>query len=406
LRSFDTEKALAWARALSFPRLVGKPDEVRARRWLTDELTALGLVPRNDEFRFFPVLSWGILKLLLVAGLVMLLAHRALLSTTPWLGALGGVAMPLVARTLWRRYRGAASEMLADHRTDHPILAAMIPAAGWQLRSGNIIADLPARGPIRRRVVLSAHTDSKSQNMSIVTRAICSVLFAVAVFLLPLFTLPGAIWPGWLTGVTGAFWWTFWLLGVFAAIVLLTLKVTDESPGALDNAGSVGLLVEIGRQLKNEPLDGVAVRLLFTGAEELGLAGAYRYVATLGEEPEWRDAIHLNFEAAGGGEKIWLATGSGPGKTESETAVKLAERACALAGAPARRLNRLVGAEADHIPLIEAGLTAVTFMFHGPKGTTIHTAADKPELLGSDSMALAGKITLESLGILEKEAKY
>ena len=407
MRTFDPEKALAWARALSFPRLVGTPGEIQGRDFIRRALGEIGLESRESPFRFYPALSFGILKFLIGVGLLLLVAQRILLSTTPRLGVLAGLAIPLVARALWRRYRRASAEKLEDRRADYPLLGAFAANAGWQLRSANLIADLPVRGEIRRRVVLSGHTDTKSQNMSIVTRGICSILLAIGLYLLPLLLTPGVFWPGYLTGALGTVWWVLWLLAVISALILLTMKVTNESPGAMDNAGSCALLLETARNLVAEPPEGVAVRVLFTGGEELGLAGAYHYARTLVDEPHWRDAVHLNYEGVGGASKLLLATGSGPGKqteNEAERALQLAEAACRRAGHRARRLARLVGGEADHIPLLEAGLAAVTFMFSGKKGVNVHTAGDRPELLTAPDFDVAGQITLAAIEILEEEA--
>ncbi|MDP8224172.1 MAG: M28 family peptidase [Candidatus Lernaella stagnicola] len=405
MRKFNAKRAVDYARRLSFPRLVGTPAEPEARRIVQNWLAELGLQPKEDAFHFFPMLPFGMLRVLLGAGLLLLIIHRLLLSSVPWFGALFGLVLPLVARKLWARYRRAAAEKLYDRRAEHPFVAAVTPGAGWQLRSSNIVADLPCRGEPVERLVLSAHTDSKSQNMSIVTRAVCSILFTLGVFVLPLATTPALFWPAWLLGLPGVIWWTFWALAVLSGVVLLTLKVANESPGAVDNAGACGVLMETAQALVADPPAGVAVRVLFTGAEELGLAGGYHYVRGLAEEPEWREATYLNFEGVGLGTKIWLATGTGPDKLRqaaAERAVEFAEQVSAAAGVKTKRLGRLVGGEADHIPLVEAGLAAVTLMFSGPNGTKIHTAGDRPELIQESSLAAAGEIVLAAIRRLEK----
>jgi Zn-dependent M28 family amino/carboxypeptidase len=258
---------------------------------------------------------------------------------------------------------------------------------------------------VRRRLVLSAHTDSKSQNISIVTRAVCALLFTAGVFVLPIATAPAAIWPGWLHGFSGGLWWTVWLLAMCAGLVLAAMKVENRSPGALDDAGACGVLLEVARVLCEQPPKGVAVRVLLTGAEELGLAGGYHYVRQLRDDPAWREAYYLNLEGVGEGRKIWLTTGTGPDRAADQAAAKtleLAEASCQEHGIAPRRLSRLVGGEADHIPMIEAGLAAVTLMFAGPHGTRIHTSGDGPELLRPDGLELAGRVVLSAVRRLEE----
>lgn len=408
MRSFDAARAISDAREMSFPRLVGTPDEIRVRELVVDKLKQIGLQVKQFPFQFYPAMPFGILRHVLLIGAVLLTIHRILLSLTPRWGAVLGLALPLVARVLWNQYRTAAARKLEDLTAEHPIQARLIPHAHTVLRSANIVADLPVDGEVNKRLVLSAHTDSKSQNMSIVTRAVCAIYFALGVFILPVLTLPGAIWPGWLTGTSGVVWWVLFALALLGALILLTLQVGNESPGAVDNAGSCALLLETARALSENPPQGVAVRVLLTGAEEMGLAGGYAYAQDAIKDPDWREAVHLNFEAVGLGNKLFITSESGPTGSHARTAqaaTELTQTACRGVGVKPRKLGKLIGGEADHIPLVEAGLSAVTLMFTGAGGTVVHTKNDKPELVREDSMALAGKIVLAAVAHLEEKKK-
>ncbi len=406
MRTFVAENAATWAKAISYPRLVGTPAEVEARGCLRATLEGMGLSVKETPFYFYPVLAFGILKNVLACGAFLLLIHRILLSHLPRFGAALGLLLPLVANRLWQTYRRTASQKLEDRSADYPWHRIFIPNAGVMMRSANLIADLPVRGPIRQRLVFSAHTDSKSQNISIVTRAVLSILFVIGAFLLPFAVAPAIFWPGWLHGFPGTIWWVFWALAEIGAVILYFMKVTNESPGALDDAGACGVLLETARAVAADPPEGVAVRILLTGAEELGLAGAYHYAKTIDESPEWKTALHLNYEGAGEGTRLWLATGTGPSKNAvdpSAPAVELAERAAREAGLNPKRLGRLVGGEADHIPLLEAGLSAVTLMFSGSHGTLIHTSGDRPELIDAAAMDAPGRIALAAVRMLEEK---
>ena len=406
MRKFDAPDAVRMAQSISFPRLVGGSGEVRGREKIKEMMSQAGLQVDEQPFVFYPGLAWGILRNLLFTGLALLLAYRFLLSHAPRWGALLGLAVPIIAKQLWAAYRRASAEKLEDKSGAHPIHARFIANARMQLQSANLVADLPYAGPIRHHLVLSAHTDTKSQNMSIVTRATMSILFGFGVFLLPIVTLPGLIWPAWLIGFTGAIWWTLWLLAVAGGVVLSTLKVRDESAGALDDAGACGLLLGTAKSLMADPPQGVAVRLVFTGAEELGLAGGYAYARQAIADPDWKKALHLNFEGVGGGSRVWLTTGTGPVKTGAGSkadAMALAVKACFAAGIEPKKLSRIIGGEADHIPLVEAGLSALTLMFAGKGGLAVHTAGDRPELIKEQHMNMAGKIALAAVNLLEEQ---
>ncbi len=403
MRSFDAARAVADGRELSFPRLVGTPDEVRARELIKNKLLDIDLAVEERPFSFYPALAFGILKNMIGVGVALLIVQALVLAAWPRLGALAGLALPLIARRLWATYRRAAAHMLEDRSDEYRRHTALIRHARASLHSANLVADLPHAGEIKHRVVLSAHTDTKSQNMSIVVRIVCSLLFALGVFVLPIALLPAAVWPVWLAA-GGWLWKIVWLAALVGGIVLLTLTVENRSPGATDDAGSCAVMLETARALAADPPRGVAVRLVFTGAEELGLAGGLALAREMAADPEWKNATFLNLEGVGGASKLWLATGAGPTGNQTATAaraVELAKAAAADAGVTAKTLSRIVGGEADHIPLLEAGLSAVTLMFHGDYSRKVHTAGDAPDLLREQHMATAGRILLAAIARLE-----
>jgi hypothetical protein len=124
----------------------------------------------------------------------------------------------------------------------------------------NLIAHRPSgRQPVRPSVWLVAHYDSKGQPVSMLVRLIGFVSLLIGLVWIPFAggeTLP--IVP----------------LAVGFAI-LLQNRVTDKSPGALDNATA---LVTVFMTLDQLPRD-AAVGVVFPDAEEYGLVGA-RALAT------------------------------------------------------------------------------------------------------------------------------
>jgi peptidase M28-like protein len=151
------------------------------------------------------------------------------------LGARGYVAME-------HRFRARPSRWLAGARaTDAVTLIGVRP---------------------RTRVAtwLVAHSDAKGQPLSMLARLGAAALLplgAVAALLVP--------WLG---------------LAALAGVALLALnRVTDRSPGAVDNATGLVTVLAI---LDRLPADG-SVGVIFTDAEELGLAGAR---ALVGERPQ------------------------------------------------------------------------------------------------------------------------
>lgn len=74
------------------------------------------------------------------------------------------------------------------------------------------------------------------------------------------------------------------------------LDSVPEGPGINDNGSGVAAVLETARQLGNSPHVHNAVRVAFWGAEELGLIGSHKYVASLDVDALKDIALYLNFD--------------------------------------------------------------------------------------------------------------
>ncbi len=82
-----------------------------------------------------------------------------------------------------------------------------------------------------------------------------------------------------------------------AALVLSTMKSGNRSPGGVDNAGSVAIVLAAAERLIGELPDDIELIVLSTGAEEDHMIGAMRWLDTNAEyarfagvlpQPRWR----------------------------------------------------------------------------------------------------------------------
>lgn len=127
----------------------------------------------------------------------------------------------------------------------------------------NLIAVRP-----RTRIAtwLTAHYDSKGQPLSMASRLVAAGLAVLGLLDLasvPLRALLGGFNPGTVDAVLG-------VAGLVGAVLLVTNRATDSSPGAVDNgAGIVTVLAAVDAL---PPDTGVGV--IFADAEEYGLVGA------------------------------------------------------------------------------------------------------------------------------------
>jgi hypothetical protein len=164
---------------------------------------------------------------------------------------------------------------------------------------------LPPLGEVRRKVVLVAHLDSHravwlfANDILVKFYALSSQVGLYGVAAAPVFyalaELTNLPWIGYLGGVVALVHFIGWFTG-------MTADLGMYSPGANDNASSVGTLLGLAEHLQRQPLQHTEVWLAFTGCEETGCDGMRVLLAEHG--PQLKDAIFIDFELVGIGEHL------------------------------------------------------------------------------------------------------
>ncbi len=227
------------------PRFAGSAAEAEAREWCRLELERSGFSVTEEPFAYSEAIGrWAVPAIAGAMGLALGLAGLA------WrAGDAGGWVTWLVAGF------GLALGAVGWWASRHGVLA--FP---WFRRDGvNLVA---TRGS--PSLWLVAHLDSKSQPVpTLVRAALLLVLGASAVATL-------------IIGVTGraADGWVVPLAGAVSGICLSFVTVGNESAGARDNASGVAAVLAAASALPAP----VALGIVVTSAEELGLAGARAWV--------------------------------------------------------------------------------------------------------------------------------
>jgi hypothetical protein len=238
--------------------------------------------------------------------------------------------------------------------------------------------------------MLVAHWDSKSQAIPLWARMVCITVAGAAGALFGVLSLVRVVLPG----VT-SFAALAGLLALLAALPVLYVYLTgsaNASPGAVDNAAGVGLLLHLAQVVRDEP-QAVNLSFLITGAEELGLQGATAYVrANRGLD----GVFVLNLDGVGTAGPLGYV-----GKANSHLAA-LARAACVEMGWPARRLV-LGGALFDHMPFEAAGADAISLISTGAAARQAHTPGDKADYLSEEGFRKAGEAVLRVISGIELE---
>ena len=166
--SVDGVRILERARALAFPRYPGTDANRRARDLVERSLREAGLDVRIEPFSYDVSVAFRAIRIVLVSA-AALVATAGLLSLRSTLGALVVLAVGCVVGGVMVAWAPGAER----------IYARPGPTTTW-----NVEGRRRANGPARATLVLLAHYDSKSQNLSFPYR-MGATLLAISVACAP-----------------------------------------------------------------------------------------------------------------------------------------------------------------------------------------------------------------------------
>lgn len=362
-------------RRFAFPRFPGTEGEKRAADLFAAELARFGWNVTREPFHASASAMHRIraLALGLAATLAILMGMTE--PFVPLFASVAGIVLLLllVRSSRWPRFFESWFE-------DPPLL-----------HSQNIHA---RRGSEPARVVVLAHLDSKSSRDStfVSVALILSAGIATAyLFLRAALAALGIADPAPLH-------WTFPLsLGIAAALVRALLNPSgNESPGAMDNASGLAVLLEAARSFPQDPeLSCERVHILATGAEEIGLAGAFRWIEAHGNDLD-RAAVFVNLDSVGVGRGLLAMDLHGDARA-GMTLRELVREASRAANVPVRIVPGIPGTGVDTMPIAARGFSTVTFLGQvlGRSAQRFHTADDTPDHLGEEGLQDAVRVVRE-----------
>ena len=379
----DVDRILADARRLAFPRYPGTPGDARAIELVEAALRDAGLKVERESFSYDIRPAFSALRLLLAGEALLLLAAGWLAEVSP----LPAAAALLVALA-------AAGALLGWS----PWLERIYRREG-ATRTANVVGRRPARGVPRMSLVLLAHHDSKSQNLTMLARGALTVLGllgALTVAAAVVASLAGAplAWPGPAGGT----------LGGAVLLVLSTLRSGNRSPGGVDNAGSVGILFELARKLPARLPADVDLWFLSPGAEEDHMVGAMRWLDAHLDELRDRPLWALNLDGAGIPGRLALLERYGFGRLFSAELSRLARRVARREGIRVRGVLLPPAMGVDAIPFANRGVATLTLASGslGRAALAVHSAGDVADNLDrgalDEAARLAAGMALELAG--------
>lgn len=373
-RSSEFDAGAALREIATTPRLTGSEGAAEVAAKIRDRFEAMGYDVDEREFTFSPLLGRFGITAVGVLYLVAVFTASMFLYTDHPFGALGLLLILLVVLGLGALFARPAIDILPFSRQ----------------QGVNMFATRPGGRP---RYIIMAHRDTKSQPVPLAFRGPAIALGILVWLALLIASLLHVARP-----IPGPIVLTLGVIAVITGVILIFCWVDNRSPGALDNAS--GVVAALGIAAREREAGDVA--FLITDAEELGLAGAR---AAAGGLPPVFGVINLDglddtgafyvLERFGVVKKKGLAP---------HLAAALLQEAETL-GEPADRRDLPFGIMVDHIPIVRAGIPALTMMRGTLKSLRrVHRPGDDLDHLRGDGVRKAIDLVCGALVRLRTQA--
>jgi len=376
------------AAELAFPRYPGSDGDVKAIAWLEERIRTIGLESTLQWFSYDLGPAQRALRAVLVVSAILVAGAGFLTSASP-LSGLALLATAVIPGAVFLTWS--------------PWLEKLYHREGCT-RTANVIGNRGVAEP-RLTLILMAHHDSKSQSLSFpfrmgltvgaITGVLALIFLAVAAIV-----SGGPPGPSWLAPCTGC-------ASALAALALSTMQNGNRSPGGVDNAGSVAIVLAVARRLIDELGDDIELVVLSTGAEEDHMVGAMRWLdANL--QSIASPVFCLNLDGAGAPGRAVLIERFGFGRLFSAEMSAAARRAAKRLGIKPRGIVMLPGMGIDAIPFAHRGVPCLTLSSGslGRATMSVHSANDHAEHLDPDTLAEITDLAVETLKDLAGQATH
>ncbi len=383
MTGFESRRAFEHLDKLAYeigPRLAGTRGDGMAADYIQTQLESYGIKTRVQEFKFVDRAARAkATACILAAAFITFLFLPPEASLLVW----------ILALMVWR-----SLDWLMPKR-----------------KSQNIIGTLGARES-KKGAAITAHYDSAPCMVSYKLHLSVKFTFALALALitLALALRTFSLLPAWSVA------WTVLAIVFMPVCVGMFVAASSRhvSPGADDNASGVVVMLEAARVAAESPPADARLTFIALGAEEQGLVGARRLVASKALP---KDTMVLNLDMVGAGSHAYIIEGNGiflRRRTSPELNERLANCVKNVGLNPKFWWAALAGH--DHIPFVRAKMQATTFsisthdqdklgnfitrMFGLTNAKTIgyryiHTLEDTPERVELANIERAGAVVLE-----------
>ena len=269
--SIDENNAYRITGRLAFPRLIGSEGEKKAIEVVVDEFRKAGYDNIQREKFKTSFANWIYARYIFfpLGGFLILFGLLPFISN--WINSFLTFDIKIYSILTWLTLIGF---FIAGYKSLGMVNSSTITVMKDESKNyetENIYVNLKSKNS-KAKIVYMAHWDSKSQNFSSIVRIFILIvaIFGDILILLLYFVL--SIVEFFIPIDILVLDYILLIVCIVLAIVgILNFfnKTANKSPGAIDNAASVGTVIELARYFKSNPLDNVDFIFLSTSSEEL-----------------------------------------------------------------------------------------------------------------------------------------
>jgi len=272
-------------------RLTTSENEKKASEYLKQGLEKLGYLSEIEEFNSPATFSWTYLVIYLGLALSFILF---------FFFPKASIAFFLISLILF----------LGEQTTLFAPLTLFIFARG---KSQNLIGRIPPPpDDAKKRLWLVAHYDSSKASLAFSPG---SVRFLRPLFIFSLVLLATGfiiLFLGYGNKLEESLWVRVFLIFAGVYFFYMAMMMVERElrgmgvQGASDNASGVAVVMELAQRLKEKPLINSELKILLTGAEEVGMVGMQNFIKRHKRELSPKIDYFINFDSIGEGEPCWI----------------------------------------------------------------------------------------------------
>ncbi|MFX1501026.1 MAG: M28 family metallopeptidase [Promethearchaeota archaeon] len=373
-KKLNVDNAYRITEKLAFPRLVGSEGEKKAIEIITDEFKKAGYNSIYQENFKTSLYIWTVLRYGFFPIGICLILLGLTFFINPWL-TMGIIIINIYLCIKMLGLASSSETKLSKNEFRN-------------FTTENIFTTLKSKNS-KVKVVFIGHWDSKSQTFPSSLRMI---LFMVALFgfiIIILFYLILSVIQL-LFPFNNLILKNIMLYSCIAIALISNLnyfnKTGNESPGAYDNAGAVGVIIELARYFKINPVDNMDFVFLCPSSEELNLAGAKHFIQKHKEEFDKKSIYFINLDPIGGKDLVKLVSSYGiPRRLSSKKLKDLFLNSADKLNIKIEDIYLPTGAWSDYMPIVQEGFEAC-WLGSQPGLKYVHTRKDNMDLVSKQGL--------------------